>query len=272
MDNLVFVFGSPKSGTTWVQMLLNAHPEVSCPPEHNFMHIWNGLRELLEKYNRLLNYSDEITARQGAVLFEKDDLEYLFGEVIKRAALKGARGRKVKWYGLKDNHFVAWLSLVDKLFPQARIISPVRDPRSVVLSGWHFNSRIDPSFRATRGRTQEIWAQDMGSIWRRDLEALLEFEQKYPGKILIVRYEDLRKEPFKEMCRIFEFLEVKRDEKTLKRVIERTRFEKFKDGRFFRRAGIDDWKRELSPQAILTIERINSDLMKKFDYQPYYLK
>ncbi|MBX6422741.1 sulfotransferase [Thermosulfurimonas sp. F29] len=269
-DRIVFVFGSPKSGTTYLQMILDAHPEVSCPPEHNFMQFLNGLRQLIEGYNRLLVYSDEITARQGAVLFENDDLEHLFKEAVIRAALKGARGRKVRLYGVKDNHFVAWISLMERLFPEARIISPVRDPRSVVLSGWYFNSRIDPTFRRTRGRTQELWAQDMGSIWRRDIEALLKFRKRYPDRILFVKYEELRKDPERECARIFDFLEVKSDGSILADIVKKTSFDKFKDGRFFRKGSLDDWKRELVPEAIRIIEKLNLHLMKEFGYQTIF--
>ena len=43
--NLFFVLGAPKSGTTWLQYLLNAHPNISCRGEglfHRFGKNSNG--------------------------------------------------------------------------------------------------------------------------------------------------------------------------------------------------------------------------------------
>ncbi|QJA06550.1 sulfotransferase domain-containing protein [Thermosulfurimonas marina] len=270
---MFFVFGTAKAGTTFVQMLLNSHPQLSCPVEHCFIDILNGLKQLLlVHYNKLLEYGDQITARQGAVLFDSEDVEYLFSVAVKRAALKGARGRSVKRYGLKDNHFVFWLPLVEKWFPEARIISPVRDPRSVVVSGWHFNMRINPNFRQTRGKTIELWAADSGAIWKRDVEAILSLQKKYPERVLIIRYEDLRQDPENHYARLFEFLEVDAGPGIVKKVIQKTAFEKFKDGRFFRRGGLEEWKKELTPQAIKIIEELNLPLMKTLGYEPYLLK
>jgi hypothetical protein len=33
---LFFVGGAPKSGTTWLQLMLNGHPEISCTGEGHF--------------------------------------------------------------------------------------------------------------------------------------------------------------------------------------------------------------------------------------------
>ena len=37
-----FCFGYPKSGTTYLQMLLESHPELSCPAEHKLYVLFDG--------------------------------------------------------------------------------------------------------------------------------------------------------------------------------------------------------------------------------------
>ena len=50
-----FVGGYPKSGTTWLQLLLNAHPEVSCIGEgHLPHHLEPLLRQALAQHNALI--------------------------------------------------------------------------------------------------------------------------------------------------------------------------------------------------------------------------
>jgi hypothetical protein len=43
---LFFVGGAPRSGTTWLQLLLDSHPEVSCRGEGLF---WKALAEPLDR-------------------------------------------------------------------------------------------------------------------------------------------------------------------------------------------------------------------------------
>jgi len=61
--NLVFCTGTPKSGTTFLQMILNNHPEVSCPAEHYlFDLLTEKLPKFLENYNKSIIFIDKVTA------------------------------------------------------------------------------------------------------------------------------------------------------------------------------------------------------------------
>ena len=56
-----FCFGFPKSGTTYLQMLLNSHPDLSCPSEHQLDEILNKLPSLITEYNKkLLSWSSRV--------------------------------------------------------------------------------------------------------------------------------------------------------------------------------------------------------------------
>ncbi len=264
--NLLFVCGTPKSGTTYLQMILNAHPEISCPPEHQFILIYNGLKKLLEEYNKVLHFMDATTAKQGVRLFEEKDLESILAFIVELSARKGAGHKTVKWYGLKDNSLLFLLPLFERLFPEARFVCPIRDPRSVTVSSWYHNLRTDPKFLQTRARSKEQWAEECARLWKRDTEILMNFQKKNPQRILLIKYEDLRKDPRPHLLRLFEFLEVKADPQIIEEVIEATRFEKYKNGQFFRKASISDWQRELNPRAIRIIENLAGNLMKAWNY------
>src|SRR5689334_11095526 len=51
---LFFVLGVPKSGTTWLQHLLNAHPNISCRGEGKFHAYGSALRKLNNEFNKVL--------------------------------------------------------------------------------------------------------------------------------------------------------------------------------------------------------------------------
>ena len=269
---LLFCFGSPKSGTTFLQMILNAHPEVSCPSEHQFDFFIRELPKLLDNYNKILDIVDKRTGNQGPAFFTGEDLDQIFKYIVKIAAIRGAQGRNVKWYGINDNAIINKLDIYNRLFPEAIFICIVRDPRSITISSWYHNIRVEPNFIARRGKKIEYWSKQVASFWVRDINNVLNFSKKNPDKLFICRYEDLVLNPEKYYIKLFEFLDVNSSDKIVHEIIKKTNFRKFKDGKFFRKASIDDWKEELSQEAIINIEKIALSFMKHFGYEPFLLK
>lgn len=217
---------------------------------------------------------DNQTAKQGPAYFENEDYDEIMKLIVQLAAIRGAKGRNVKWYGIKDTQIIVENSFEYylKLFPKSKYITIVRDPRSVTVSVWYFNIKIDPYFIEKRGKNKEHWSKQVAEFWYRENTNLLEFYKKHPSQVLIVRYEDLRLAPFENYKKIFEFLEVNTNDELIEKIVEKTSFEKFKDGKFFRKASLDEWKRELPPEGIKSIETRCKELMKYFGYEPVYIK
>jgi hypothetical protein len=64
---LFFVGGAPRSGTTWLQLLLDSHPEVCCRGEGLFR------KHLADPLDSLVARRREALAAKNAVLFANDD-------------------------------------------------------------------------------------------------------------------------------------------------------------------------------------------------------
>jgi len=204
---LVFATGSPKSGTTFLQMILNAHPEVSCPAEHYLFDLFiEKLPNFLENYNKGVVFIDKATANQGAPVFTDEDREEIGKFIIKLAAYNGAKGRKVKWYGIKDDQLTErnGFEVLERLFPDAKFIGIIRDPRAVCVSAWYFNMRIHSNWLENI-ENKEKWAEIFAPIWVRDTTYLLNFFKKNPSKMFLVRYEDLRLKPFENYKKFLSF-------------------------------------------------------------------
>jgi hypothetical protein len=142
-----FAFGIPKSGTTLLQMILHRHPEVSCPSEHQFDFLIKNVAALLTAYKKVLIEIDRRTARQGATSLTDDDVTVVLRHTI-LAIINAAGLRKgARFIGANDNAIIRRLPLYAEIFPTARFLCIVRDPRDAILSQWHQNLRVEPEFR-----------------------------------------------------------------------------------------------------------------------------
>lgn len=136
----VAIVGVGRSGTTLLMSMLNAHPEVAFPPEFHFIN-----QHLVQKPEATL---DEAVARlQADARFER--LQVDLDEVIRpftagqpfsmpnlyrQILLYYARQQNVTIIGDKAPKYVEYLPVIQQIFPNAKIIHLIRDPRDVYLS------------------------------------------------------------------------------------------------------------------------------------------
>ena len=128
----VFLLGFPRSGTTLVESLLGAHPDVATLEERGtlsaavraFQTAPEGLKRLEAMTSReLQGYRDDYW--RSVVSFGADPKGKIFIDKNPFGTLR--------------------LPLIWKLFPQAKIIFAVRDPRDVVFSCFRRRFDLNPS-------------------------------------------------------------------------------------------------------------------------------
>ena len=253
-----FVFGQPKSGTTWLQMLLNAHPEVSCRPEDQMGFFLNNIPSLLEAYNNIITQIDERTAKQGIDKFEESDAVSLFRYLVLMTLGKS----ELDVSGIKDNAILDRFELYHNLFPESKFIHIVRDPRDVVVSSWHHNMRVEGEAAfISRAHSLEEWSGTIAKLWAQGIMAVSGEE-----RILSVKFEDLKADTTKVARRLFAFLGVNCSHAG--KCVEATRFDKLaKSGNeFFRKGQTGSWKEELDDEMLELINKEAGSLMKEWGY------
>lgn len=124
----VFVVGMPRSGTTLVEQILASHSQVFGAGELDDLH---NLQPTAQEFlrgglNRSLRWTDDETASVR---------EIADGYLQSLARLGGPARRVVDKMPTNFLH----LGLIATLFPQARVIHCVRDPRDVLLSCYFQN-------------------------------------------------------------------------------------------------------------------------------------
>lgn len=275
-SHVFFAFGIPKSGTTFLQMMLDSHPKISCPSEHQFDFFLNSIPQCLTRYNRLLQEVDRRTARQGPEQFKNEDADLMFKVVVLFALVAAARGSQgIEWIGANDNAIVTRFPFYVRQFPKARFICIVRDPRDQAISAWRHNLRVEKNFMA-RAKSIENWCRNCSKTWQTQMKALALARARKPlnESLLFLRYEDLIDDPETQTKRAFSHLGAETEPKLIRRIIEKNSFESVvrrnqeigQENPFFRRGNSGSWQKELDSACAAIFPRNAKEMMQHFGY------
>jgi hypothetical protein len=201
-----FVVGMNRSGTTLLRMMLDAHPELTIPPETHFVpDLIKAAREddatpesALEAMKSArewgdFGFSDEMML---ARLRELPEIEP--GPAVRTfyAAYTEQQG-KPRW-GEKTPTYVQKMKLIQRAIPEARFVHVIRDGRDVALSV------LDRTVR-------ELTAADVARRWRKKITKAREDSPKL-RHYTEIRYEDLVLDTEPVLRRVCEFIELPWDD------------------------------------------------------------
>jgi hypothetical protein len=257
---IFFVGGPPKSGTTWLQLLLDAHPSVSCSGEGHFPdQLCFLLKHALEQHDKAIQYNNQrvFNEIQQYQRLAKDDVLYIYASCIAVYLLKQSRHKGARAVGDKTPHNVRFFDGLATVFPTGKFIHLVRDGRDCAISGWFHNQR-NPNWAVLNGGSLEAYAQNSASSWVADLVKSQQFADRYPERMRRIRYEDLVADTEGTLAGLFQFLGVEVSEAVLAACRTQASFAKFSGGRnpgeenrssFFRKGVVGDWRNHFSAEA-----------------------
>jgi hypothetical protein len=177
--------------------------------------------------------------------------------------------------GDKTPRYTEFLNELRGLFPEARFLHVVRDPRDIAVSLFHHALRAGHSDALTSGsQTQVELATSTAQLWMRAQERFAHFIERYPEQCLEIKYEDLCREPRETMVRGFRFLGVSASADIVQSVVQRASFEALsgrKPGEeekssFFRKGIAGDWTRTLDRSMATRITAVCSPWLSRKGY------
>ncbi len=196
---LAFLGGHPRSGTTLLEQILGAHPEIRAfdEPDAFVNEIWNPLAPMGARQSLTFAELDLLNANRRAEM-RRRYLKSVFREV------EGESGAKI-WLDKNPSPTLA-LYLWLRIFPELRVIIALRDPRDVVVSCLFQNlnlTALSVNFlslqRAARHyadlmdvwlRLRELGGFDWIEVHYRDLVANLESEGRRATEFLQLPWHD----------------------------------------------------------------------------------
>jgi hypothetical protein len=186
----LFPLGAPRSGTTLLARILNAHPGVLMTNETAvFLLLHENIKKSRQGVQAGILYGKEYHDLWSAHLAENAQrLIESYYEKICRAAGK----RDLRYWGEKHPHHNRCLDFIGSLYPAARYVYIVRDPRDTACS-----------IAAMRGTTFRAALE----TWRHFAGTYEQFARALPPERLhCMRYEDLAADYESESRRLFGFL------------------------------------------------------------------
>jgi Flp pilus assembly protein TadD len=204
MESPVFVVGFPRSGTTLLEQMLDAHPDFRSMDERAYIH------ELIESMERVgQRYpADLVTLSQD----DADALRRSYRRRVARVRPDLGPRRLVD----KNPLNMQCLPMIMRLFPQARIILCLRHPCDVLLS-CSMQSFRSPAFMvlcSSLPRLAQGYARAF-TQWQRDVEV-------FAPQVLEWRYESVVEQFGDQATRLARFLDLA-DASPLQRFAEHAR-------------------------------------------------
>ncbi len=143
---LVFLVGAPRSGTTWLQLLLSRSPSVVTAQETDLFNVF--LRPMVVEWNRYRETGEPLSLTE---VLSDEEFRTLLRSVSGFVFAKIAQAKPSATVVLEKtpNHVNCWREILD-LWPDAHFIHIIRDPRSVVASLRHASKTWGPAWGSSR--------------------------------------------------------------------------------------------------------------------------
>ena len=200
----IFILCAARSGSTLLRTLLDAHPEIACPPELNLCNVFEAIRLAVTAAAAGDEGGDAV---ERANVLSQEIAESILSCYPKRAG-------KRRWCD-KSLASIEQPDLIAEVFPDAQFICLFRDCADTVASireacEWGYgNFGVEPYARTYAHNMVMAFCM----YWADRASALREFEDRHADRCHRVRYEDLVARPDETLGALFEFLGVARAER-----------------------------------------------------------
>jgi len=262
-EKYIFIGGAPRSGTTLIQNMIDSHPDICGLPELLFIPQTIHLRKLIR------NWIDD-----GSIdlVCSHEDLDNNISAFIENFINPLKDKYKCQLISEKSPENVLVFNELIELFPMAKFIHMIRDPRAVISSMLQVRNKANQT-----GHYSHV---DFNGIrlaieyTQKRLKVGFEATQKAPDRILTVTYEKLVHDPENETRRICHFLNIQWSEqlmypsrfrhiaeKSVTREINSPYYDKQSYCRDPEVKEIDKWKRILSSAEQIRI----TDAFKRWE-------
>ena len=272
----VLVSGTMRGGSSLVSNVLNAHSEIMVLGEyvHFFRFIYDcynplnrkSIGKMLDEMHARLFYRYKVSIDKNSILKDIDTNGYTYTSVYD--SITRYYSKKLGKQIAGEDAALNWTTIPDylKLFPDAKVIQIIRDPRSV-LASWH------------KASYQKVNYLDAIFNCIDNMDKCSYYSKVFPNTTYIyVKYEDIINNPEKVARRFCELIGIEFESI----MIKPDKWDDIFDGVYVKRgwsshvgkmtkgfdsSRMDAWKESLEDWELCLCELLAKDRLMKFGYE-----
>jgi Sulfotransferase domain len=272
-DNIIWIFGSGRSGSTWLRSMME---------DLDRHHLWEEpmVGKLFGEF------------RDRSMEAELNRPDFIMSNATRKGWIRAIRNfvldcASYTHPGLGDDDYLVvkepngsmGSQLLMEALPESRMILLIRDPRDIVSSmldgarqgGWMYERKENEDWkrRAVPDKNPETFVRNRSRKYLQHAGSAKKAYDAHRGSKVLVRYEELRSDTLGTMKRIYSTLGIEVDEGELARVVEKHSWESIPEdqkgqGKFYRKATPGGWREDLTPEQAQIIEKVTAPLLKEF--------
>lgn len=202
------IFGTPRSGTSWLGHILNSHPDVALRFQPLFSYGHKGSLTVHSPAKVIRTFFEDILYTNDAFATMTSEAQKNYPSFPKSALPTHTVFKETRYLHIIEN-MLAQCS-------EVKIIGIVRNPLAVLASwmlapkefkpGWDIHGEWRRAPSKNQNRPEEFFGFDK---WKESTDAFLRFENQFPQQFLLVRYDELNRAPLDTTKRLFDFCDLK---------------------------------------------------------------
>ena len=281
-----FIVGRPRSGTTLLRTLFDAHPNVSIPPECQF------IINLYPKYGDITNWTEKdlvsfyddllpqwlfdtwnmnyVELKKSLLLYTGENTYGTICKVVYKQYNSFFDKKELLYIGDKNPGYAIYSKLLLKIFPEAKFIHIIRDYRDNFVSIKNVDFELPvPSLVVQK--------------WKFFFKKFNKDSAIKPDSYNVIRYEDLAKDPEGSMHKLNEFIGIEYEESIFNFYEKKDEILKTYPPGFIytyhsslmhkvNTSKIGVWKKELTPYQVKLMDYTIGSIAEKAGYEREYVK
>lgn len=263
-ENLIWIFGAGRSGSTWLATMMGDLKSHSVWQEpcigYLLGEVYSQPYEHLRQNPNFILGADTDLWRSPLRSFLLEAATLRFPEV--------ARAQDRQTLVIKEQNGSMGAPLLMQALPESRLVLLVRDPRDIMASAL---DAVRPQSWGRKLLGEEIrtdleWWLDG---YLRTISKATEAYDSHGANKVVVRYEDLVADTLSAMRRLYRELAIPVGEDNLAKVVDKHGWNRIPasakgEGKFHRRGGSGGWRVDLSPDQIELIEQKAASVFEDF--------